>query len=144
MSNPDDNKSDGPGTPPWWSEDATDESQLPEGFPQRPDLRRVDELRAKLKAQKAKSGGHHRTRLHDRLEKDDGRSARDIGTYTLIPMMMVAGPAMGYLLGHFLQLKFGGEPWLGVGGLLFGLVAAVRQIVLMMSRKNQQAKGEHK
>ena len=69
-----------------------------------------------------------------------GKAARDIGMYTIIPMMMVVGPVIGYLLGHFLEGRLGGAPWLSVGGTLFGLVAAFRQIYLMLSRRQAPKK----
>ncbi|MCP4572701.1 MAG: AtpZ/AtpI family protein [bacterium] len=122
--------------PPWWSESAPEETPLPDGFPERPDQAKVEELRKKIRADRAESGNHHRTPLHDRFRKDQGRAARDIGNYTLIPMMMLAGPVMGYLVGHYAEGRLGGEPWLGVGGALFGLVAAFRQIILMLQRKS--------
>ena len=126
--------------PPWWAEGSDDETPLPDGFPERPDQAKVEALRAKLRADKASRPDPHRTRLHDRLGKDGGRSARDIGNYTLIPMMMVVGPVMGYLVGHWAEGRFGGEPWLGVGGIVFGLAAAVRQIVIMLGGRNGSPK----
>ena len=126
--------------PPWWSDDAPEDAPLPEGYPERPDLRRVRELREKLKRDQAARRDPHRTRLHDRIGVDQGKSVRDIGSYTLIPMMMVFGPVIGYLVGHWVENRFGGSPWVGVGGALFGLAAAVRQIVIMLSQKNGSAK----
>jgi len=139
---PQDADRDGAGrdAPPWWSDDAPEDAPLPEGYPERPDLRRVRELRDKLKRDQAARRDPHRTRLHDRLGADQGKSARDIGSYTLIPMMMVVGPVIGYLVGHWVENRFGGDPWVGVGGALFGLVAAIRQIVIMLSQKNGSAK----
>lgn len=119
-----------------WAEDTDEGAPLPDGFPERPDLAKVKALRAKLRADKASRPDPHRTRLHDRLGKDGGRAVRDIGNYTLIPMMMVVGPVMGYLVGHWAEGRFGGEPWFGVGGIVFGLAAAVRQIVIMLGRKS--------
>jgi len=123
--------------PPWWSESAPEDTELPAGYPERPDLAKVEELRQKIRTDQAVGGDYHRTPLHDRLQKDGGRSARDIGNYTLIPMMMLAGPIMGYLVGHYAEGKLGGEPWLGVGGVLFGLVAAFRQIIIMLQKRSR-------
>ena len=131
-----DNDEPGEPRPPWWSESADEEAPLPDGFPERPDLARVEELREKIRADRTEGGDYHRTPLHDRLRKDQGKSARDIGNYTLIPMMMLAGPIMGYLVGHYAEGRLGGEPWLGVGGALFGLVAAFRQIILMLQKQS--------
>lgn len=134
--NTDDDRPD----PPWWAEGTDDDAPLPDGFPERPDQAKVEALRAKLRADKESRPDPHRTRLHDRLGKDGGRSARDIGNYTLIPMMMVVGPAMGYLVGRWVEGRFGGEPWFGVGGIVFGLAAAARQIVIMLGRKGASSR----
>lgn len=122
--------------PPWWADDSDEETPLPEGFPERPDQAKLEALRTRLRTDQAARPDPHRTRLHDRLGKDGGRAARDIGNYTLIPMMMVVGPVMGYLVGHWVENRFGGEPWFGVGGVVFGLAAAVRQIVIMLGAKS--------
>jgi len=122
--------------PPWWAEDAPDDAPLPDGFPERPDQHKVDELRSRVARDKSSRPDPHRTKLHDRLGRDAGRSARDIGNYTLIPMMMLVGPVLGYLAGHWVESRFGGAPWPGVGGVVFGLAAAVRQIVIMLGRRN--------
>lgn len=130
---------DAEGAPaPWWAEDAPEDAPLPPGFPERPDLAKVRALREKLQREKAARRDPHRTKLHDRLGRDGGRAARDIGSYTLIPMMMVVGPVIGYLVGHWVENRFGGEPWFGVGGVLFGMAAAVRQIVIMLGRRNDR------
>ncbi len=105
-------------------------------LPEPPDMRKVHALRKKIRADRGKEHNYHRTPLHDRFTRDGGRSARDIGSYTMIPMMMLVGPVIGFLMGHYVEGRFGGEPWVGVGGLVFGLAAAVRQIVLMLQRKN--------
>jgi ATP synthase protein I len=129
--------------PPWWSEQSDEDAPLPDRFPERPDQARVDALREKLSRDRAAGGGHHRTPLHDRLEgKTRGRSARDIGTYTLIPMMMLVGPVIGFLAGHWVEGRFGGAPWPGVVGVFVGLAAAVRQIILMLQRRQEQDRKE--
>lgn len=101
------------------------EPPLPPDLPEPPDPARVRELRARLD--------------HDRGPRRPaprgGRQARDIGAYTLIPMMMLAGPALGYGLGLLVERKLGGEPWVSVGGILFGLAAAFRQIFLLLARR---------
>lgn len=63
-----------------------------------------------------------------------GRQIRDIGAYTAIPMMLVVGPALGYFLGTLIEKKWGHAPWPSAGGAMFGLVAAGRQIWLLVTR----------
>ena len=64
-----------------------------------------------------------------------GKRLRDAGFYTLIPMVMVAGPLLGYFVGLFLEKKFGGEPWPVTCGVLIGLAAGFRQVFLMLVDK---------
>jgi len=105
---------------------------LPPGVPEPPDLTKVHDLRERMEKEKAGRGGVGRRRGLGR-GAPTGRQARDIGTYTIIPMMMIAGPLVGYLLGKGVENMFGGEPWPGVVGMLFGLVAAFRQIFLLLA-----------
>ncbi len=130
---------------PWWAENSGEETSLPEGFPERPDGKKVDALRQKLKSSKATRADISKRPAMDRYAHKVGKSAKDIGTYTLIPMMMLAGPAVGYILGLLAENQWGGAPWTGVGGLLFGLVAAFRQIIILLTRKAEADKrtGNH-
>ncbi len=63
-----------------------------------------------------------------------GKQIRDIGGYTLIPMMMVVGPVLGFFIGKWVEKQWGYAPWPSTGGALFGLAAAVRQIYLILTR----------
>ncbi len=69
-----------------------------------------------------------------RDDEPDRRGLRDIGIYTTIPMLLLAGPALGYWLGWQAQNRWGHEPWFAVGGAIFGLAASIRQIVKVISR----------
>lgn len=60
--------------------------------------------------------------------------ARGIGAYTVIPVMMAVGPVLGYLLGSWLESKFGHAPWLSFGCVILGAAASVRQIILILRR----------
>jgi F0F1-type ATP synthase assembly protein I len=120
---------------PWWAENAPDEASLPDRFPDRPDGKLVDALRQQLRTEKATREDPSKRPAMDRYITKMGKSANDIGTYTLIPMMMLAGPAVGYILGMLAENQWGGAPWTSVGGLLFGLVAAFRQIFILLARK---------
>lgn len=119
-------------------EEKPTEEPLPEGVPEPPDLARVRELRARMRKDQSASGRSMRVGTGKRgVDIDDktGKRARDIGLYTVIPMMLLAGPAIGFLMGMFIEDKWGGAPWPTAGGALFGLAAAFRQIYLMLARK---------
>ncbi len=105
--------------------------ELPPGVPEPPDMNKVRDLRRRMSKNRSR-------RRRKSPSSDRGQQARDIGTYTIIPMMMVAGPLVGYLMGKGLENMFGGTPWPSVVGMLFGLVAAFRQIFLMLARKGKE------
>ena len=86
-----------------------------EGLPEPPDPARVHELRKQMR-------------------QDRSGRARDVGTYTLSPMLMLAGPVVGWVLGLLVQRRWGGEPWGAVIGMLVGLVAGFRQVFLLLTR----------
>ena len=99
-------------------------------LPEPPDPARVRKLREELDRQR---------RLHrsagGRDGVDTGQRIRDIGSYTLIPVMMGVGPALGYGLGRLVEKQWGGEPWPVVLGTLFGLAAAFRQVYLLLLKR---------
>lgn len=107
---------------------------LPPGVPEPPDMAKVNELRERIDKDRSARRGAGR----GILKKDSGKQARDIGTYTIIPMMMIAGPLVGYLLGKGVENIFGGEPWPGVVGMLFGMVAAFRQVFLLLAERGKK------
>ena len=114
--------------------DEPDET-LPPGVPEPPDMAKVNELRERIDKDRSARRGTGR----GILKKDSGKQARDIGTYTIIPMMMIAGPLVGYLLGKGVENIFGGEPWPGVVGMLFGMVAAFRQVFLLLAERGKKS-----
>lgn len=63
-----------------------------------------------------------------RLDPESRRNMRDVGIYTAIPIMLGVGPAVGWYLGHLARKQWDGPVWWEVGGALFGLAAAFRQV----------------
>ncbi len=63
-----------------------------------------------------------------RWNSDTRRSMREVGIYTAIPIMLGVGPAVGWYLGHLARQRWDGPVWWEVGGTLFGLAAAIRQV----------------
>jgi len=118
-----------------------EEEPLPEGVPEPPDMARVRDLRARMKKDNPRGGRPMRVGTDKRgidIDEKTGQRARDIGLYTVIPMMLLAGPAIGFLMGMFIENRWGGAPWPTAGGALFGLAAAFRQIYLMLARKTAE------
>lgn len=109
-----------------------------EVYPEAPDLKRVHELRDRMRTDKAEMDASG-TGPDSRLNRKLGKTAKDIGTYTLIPSLMVAGPVVGFFLGRLVEKFAAIEPWGAVGGMLLGVVAAFRQVFLLLKRKSEQA-----
>ncbi|MCP4290581.1 MAG: AtpZ/AtpI family protein [bacterium] len=121
----------------WWSNDALDDTPLPDNFPTRPDGEKVRKLRQKMRKERQdRANPKNRPRIA-KFANRVGQSASDIGTYTLIPMMMLAGPAVGYGLGWLAEKQWGGEPWTSTTGVLVGLAAAFRQIIILLNKKSR-------
>lgn len=108
----------------------------PPDLPEPPDPEKVRELREKMSRSRSAETSHadlltgRRSRSGSRGRND---RARDLGAYTLIPMLMLAGPAVGYGLGLLVQKRWGGEPWGAVVGVLVGMVAGFRQVFLLLA-----------
>lgn len=75
--------------------------------------------------------------LRRREKSSDSRGMREVGIYTTIPMMLLAGPAVGYWLGLQAEKHWGHAPWFAVGGAVFGLAAAIRQIIKLIRQGSQ-------
>jgi F0F1-type ATP synthase assembly protein I len=129
---------------PWWSDEAPQDAPLPEGFPERPDSKKVDALRKQLKAERSSRNNPQNDPALAKYATKAGKRAKDIGTYTLIPMMMLAGPIVGYGLGWVLEKQWGGAPWTGVIGLLLGVAASFRQVYLILAKKAEADKRARK
>ena len=104
-------------------------------YPEPPDLKRVHELRARLRRDKAETDSTG-TGPDSRLNRKVGKTAKDIGTYTLIPSLMVAGPVVGYFLGRLVEKYVSIEPWGAVTGMLVGVGAGFREVFLILKRKS--------
>lgn len=62
------------------------------------------------------------------------RVARAFAIGTTITFQFAASVLLGLWLGHFLDQKFGTEPWLMLLGLLLGIAAGTMAIYRIMSR----------
>lgn len=59
---------------------------------------------------------------------------RQAALLTSIPMILMAGPIIGYLAGDFLDRLFATSPWLMVVMTIMGGISGVRQTVLLIKR----------
>lgn len=114
-----------------------------ERYPRAPDLKRVNVLRERLRRDNAERDTDDAPAASG-LGRRFGKTAQDIGAYTMIPSLMIAGPVVGYLLGRGFEKLFGGEPWGAVVGMLLGVVAAFREVFLLLQRKARKDKNSHR
>lgn len=70
--------------------------------------------------------------------KNRGNYARDIGVFTAIPGMLIAGPALGYFLGKLAGQKWGHDQTAITVGVIVGLIAAIRQVWLLIKLHGNQ------
>ncbi len=114
----------------------------PTEFPEPPDPKRLAEVREHLEREQAR-----RRAERFQTQRSFGVPIRmgqikDIGAYTMIPAMLLAGPALGYGLGWLVESRWGGSPWGVVIGSLFGLVASFKQIYLILTKKSAPPSGK--
>lgn len=69
-----------------------------------------------------------------------GRRAKSIGSLGIIPMILAIGPIVGLLIGQFLDQKFDTSPWLTILFLIFGFVAAIKEMIKLLNKANSDEK----
>jgi ATP synthase protein I len=75
--------------------------------------------------------------------KKKGNSFAQISLLAAVPAILVAAPLIGLFAGKWLDSKFGTDPYLMIGGLVFGFIAAAREIVNLV-RKAQSFESDEK
>jgi len=68
---------------------------------------------------------------------DKYKLARQLGLLTTIPMILGAAPLVGYFLGHWIDGWLHTDPWFTYVFLGFGLVAGVRETILILRKASQ-------
>lgn len=63
-----------------------------------------------------------------------GKLVRQIGLVTTIPMILAAGPLVGYWIGQWIDRWLKSDPWGTVIMALLGLIASVKQVVQVIQR----------
>ena len=68
------------------------------------------------------------------LKSSYGKLLRQVGAVTTIPMILAAGPLVGYWMGGWADQHFGTDPWGKVIVLLLGFGASLKQVVTIIQR----------
>ena len=71
-----------------------------------------------------------------------GKLLRQVGMVTTIPMILAAGPLVGYWIGRWGDLHFGTDPWGKVVMALLGFVASLKQVVGVIRRWIQETEKD--
>jgi ATP synthase protein I len=75
--------------------------------------------------------------------KKKGNSFAQISLLAAVPAMLVAAPLVGLFAGKWLDSKFGTDPYLMIGGLVFGFAAAAREIMNLVRKSQSLEKDEN-
>ena len=67
------------------------------------------------------------------------RFLHQLSLLTTIPMILLSGPVIGFLIGDYIDRRFGTSPWFMVFFLVIGFVASIRQAITIINKasKNQ-------
>ena len=69
---------------------------------------------------------------------------RQAGIYTVIPLILAVGPIIGYFIGNFLDKKLHTSPYLMMLFILFGFIAAGKEVYNLTKRAMQEIDNENK
>lgn len=66
-------------------------------------------------------------------EKNSYRLFRRLVLLTTIPVVLLAGPVIGFYIGDYIDKKLNTAPWFMIIFLLLGFAASVRQIIILIT-----------
>ena len=66
---------------------------------------------------------------------------RRFGLLTAIPMILGAGPIIGFFIGDWLDKKFYTAPWLMLGFLILGFIAGIKETVTLVKLAMKEPKN---
>ena len=72
--------------------------------------------------------------LNSGKDKKPDKDLRQSGLYAAVPGLLLGGPLIGYLAGHWLDNRFGTDPLLAVVGMVMGLAAAGIEIYNLVKK----------
>jgi ATP synthase protein I len=77
------------------------------------------------------------------MDNDTRKTIKTLGYLSTTGMAMGLSIAIGALLGFYLDKKFETDPWLFLVFLLFGIIAAFKNLMFMVKKsRDDEKKGE--
>jgi len=67
-------------------------------------------------------------------DEKDYRFIRQVGLLTTIPLMLLSGPLIGFLVGNYIDKRFGTAPWFMILFVCLGFVASIRQTIAIIKK----------
>ena len=67
-------------------------------------------------------------------DDDKFRFVHQVGLLTMIPVMLLSGPLIGFLVGNYIDKRFGTAPWFMVLFVCLGFVASIRQTIAIIKK----------
>lgn len=74
--------------------------------------------------------------------KEKARLYRQLSLIGVIPAIMAVGPLIGYFVGRWLDAKFGTEPYIMWVLILFGFVAAGKEVYRIIRQVSREIDKE--
>ena len=71
-------------------------------------------------------------------DEKNNRFIRQVGLLTTIPVMLLSGPLIGFLIGDYIDKRFGTTPWFMVLCLMLGIVASIRQTINIIRKAGKK------
>jgi ATP synthase protein I len=68
------------------------------------------------------------------MDNDAKKTIRTLGYLSTTGMAMAISIALGALTGHYLDSKLNTDPWLFLVFLLFGIIAAFKNLIFMVKK----------
>ncbi len=71
-------------------------------------------------------------------DEKNSRFIRQVGLLTTIPVMLLSGPLIGFLIGDYIDKRYGTTPWFMVICLILGFVASIRQTINIIRKAGKK------
>lgn len=71
-------------------------------------------------------------------DEKNNRFIRQVGLLTTIPVMLLSGPLIGFLIGDYIDKRYGTTPWFMAICLVLGFVASIRQTINIIRKAGKK------